>query len=488
MGERVSLGESVALSLAMSRQFATLSGDGNPLHLDPEQARRLPFGSSVVHGLHLVMLALNSLYACLGQVGPLVKLSVRFSQPVRHTDPFTFRVELSQQGLFTIDVLVEEKRVATLRGVLSASVSAEEIGPGLVATVPAEEPSHPLGWDDLSGLSGCTPLYWEPALAAELFPLVARHLPAEQGAFLLSLTRIVGCYCPGLHSVFSGFDVEFAQKGMSLAAGVSYRVQRCEARFNWVQIGVESPVACGTLNTFFRSPAVEQASCVQVKALVAPNLYGNRRVVVVGGGRGLGEVVAKIVSAGGGEVTLTYHQGLADALRVVDEITQEGGRARAVGLDVLSKDEEILRPLRAGEPFEALFYFATPRIDLNAWSPWRRDLFNHYCRYYLDGFLRLAQPLVEQSAQQKKRLVLVQPSTIFVQQPERGAAEYAAAKAALETMAAHLQASHTHLELLTPRLDRLRTDQTASLDESRCATALPVMIDLVNRALLGRTC
>ena len=39
--------------------FATLSGDWNPLHVDEEIARRTLAGSTVIHGIHGVLWALN---------------------------------------------------------------------------------------------------------------------------------------------------------------------------------------------------------------------------------------------------------------------------------------------------------------------------------------------------------------------------------------------------------------------------------------------
>lgn len=40
-------------------QFASLSGDWNPIHVDPVFARRTIYGQ-VVHGMHIVLVALNA--------------------------------------------------------------------------------------------------------------------------------------------------------------------------------------------------------------------------------------------------------------------------------------------------------------------------------------------------------------------------------------------------------------------------------------------
>ena len=46
---------------AAQRAFADLSGDHNPIHLDALVARRTPFGRVAVHGMHLLLDALERL-------------------------------------------------------------------------------------------------------------------------------------------------------------------------------------------------------------------------------------------------------------------------------------------------------------------------------------------------------------------------------------------------------------------------------------------
>ena len=57
--------------------FADLSGDFNPLHLDPVLARRLLFGRQVVHGLHALLWSLDNHLKSLAQ--PLELRTVKAS-------------------------------------------------------------------------------------------------------------------------------------------------------------------------------------------------------------------------------------------------------------------------------------------------------------------------------------------------------------------------------------------------------------------------
>jgi acyl dehydratase len=51
------------VSEAMQEQFARLSGDRNPMHMDAVAARRTQAGKPVVHGVHTLLWALNLVWA-----------------------------------------------------------------------------------------------------------------------------------------------------------------------------------------------------------------------------------------------------------------------------------------------------------------------------------------------------------------------------------------------------------------------------------------
>ncbi|MBN1497257.1 MAG: hypothetical protein JXA07_10845 [Spirochaetes bacterium] len=66
--------------------YAGASGDFNPIHIDPEFAKKLGLGGSILHGLCTLAFVAKSVTDCTGDPGSLRKLSCRFSAPVLSGD------------------------------------------------------------------------------------------------------------------------------------------------------------------------------------------------------------------------------------------------------------------------------------------------------------------------------------------------------------------------------------------------------------------
>ena len=80
------------------RKFAEVSGDDNPLHLDPEYAAGTPFGQPIVHGAFLLAVVSKVLgrdYPGHGAVA--VSLSSRFLRPVPVGSEITVEVKVAEK-------------------------------------------------------------------------------------------------------------------------------------------------------------------------------------------------------------------------------------------------------------------------------------------------------------------------------------------------------------------------------------------------------
>ena len=79
------------------RQFAEVTGDRNPLHLDEESARDTIFGERIAHGL-LLGGYIGGVLGCEfpGQGTILVSLELSFRKPVKIGDTVTIRVAVKE--------------------------------------------------------------------------------------------------------------------------------------------------------------------------------------------------------------------------------------------------------------------------------------------------------------------------------------------------------------------------------------------------------
>ena len=83
----------------MIRDFAELSGDKNPLHLDDAFAARTPFGERIAHGLLGLSLAsglLHDVGIVSGTIVAFARLDWRFAGPVRIGDTLSLEMTVLQ--------------------------------------------------------------------------------------------------------------------------------------------------------------------------------------------------------------------------------------------------------------------------------------------------------------------------------------------------------------------------------------------------------
>lgn len=456
-------------SLEDQRTFAELSGDANPMHVDPVAARRLLFGKPVVHGVHALLWGLDRwLNDRQGDEAVTLRgIDVAFQTAIGVGDEVTCTATSSDAETVELELATDLGKAARVR--VKCTDGAESVNgrlPEHGAPLACREQTP----DAIQSLQGVLPLYVNPRLLERLFPVLARRVSATQLAEILATTRLVGMVCPGLHSVYSGLSLELAgQSGATAELG--YRVTKCDPRYSVVQMKVDGPTVSGSIKAFLRPQPRRQATLAELRKEVKPGEFASQRALVVGGSRGLGEITAKLLSAGGADVVITYHSGVTDARRVVSDIEAGGGSACCVPFDVCTVSSDALATVE-GEPITHLYFFATPHIDgtKGGFSP---ALFQRFCDYYVTGFYRTVHRL--QTRGWLPRGILY-PSSVFVEDGSKNFAEYAAAKMAGETLCAYLEQAFPKLSVLRPRLPRVATDQTASLIPIKTEDSVPVML------------
>lgn len=449
--------------------FADLSGDRNPLHVDRIAARRLLFGGPVVHGVNLILWALNEAARGLNAPHRLVSLSAAFAKPVLVGDKVSLKLERTDADVTAV-ISASSGPAATIRYTWQP-IDADAPNVNLPN---AEGICRDLTFDQAAASVGRLFPQLDRALLHRIAPDAGKRLPQAQIATLLVTTRLVGMECPGLHSLFNSLKLDFDDA--SLESGpLVYKVSNALERYAFLTIDLSAPGVSGKAQTSYRPPPRRQASLSEVRNHVDANEFASQRALVIGGSRGLGEVTAKIVCAGGGQTRITWRSGGEDADAVAAEL---GERGSAVRFDAAQPVVEALAEVKKGFEPTHVYYFASPRILLDGSRVFDQTRFSDYTSIYVSGFCELVRAL--SGAGDSETPVFFFPSTIFIDEPVPNALEYIAAKAAGEGACAAL-AAELGAKFVMQRLPQLATDQTVGLLGVAGDDPVETMVDVVRR-------
>ena len=457
------------ITRAQNDAFADLSGDYNPLHVDPVHARRLQFGRTVIHGIHHLLRTWDQATCQIPAPRRPTQLGASFQNPAFIDRPIQFNGHMSEQGTqLAVNARSDGKPILNL--VLRFGLATPAATPTAADECPPRE--EPVDQDFPPSIcEGRLPLLLDRTRTSELFPTLSQQLSAAVLAQIIATTRLVGMYSPGLHSIYSRIQLDLAAATDAPTDVLVWNTQSQDARVQLLRLGVQGAGLRGELDTFFRPRPVAQPSYAEALQRIALDDHWPQRALVIGGSRGVGEVTAKLLAAAGAEVLISYQYGLTDALRVAEEINTGGGNCTPLHLDVTADTLPNPRPFADKQAPTHIYYFASPHIDANRSPNWHDKTFACLNQVYVQAFHQIVQHYTTAA----KYITFFYPSSIYIDQPESGFAEYAVAKAAGEALCTQLAARHRQAHFVVPRLPRMATDQTASIIRQHSKPALEVM-------------
>ncbi len=111
VGDRKSV--TVQVTDKMIRQFAEMSGDFNPIHLDDEYAKKTRFGRRIAHGMICGALISRTLAMELEGGGIYLSQTMKFQQPVFVDDVLTIELLVAsmreEKGIASIETIVKKQ-------------------------------------------------------------------------------------------------------------------------------------------------------------------------------------------------------------------------------------------------------------------------------------------------------------------------------------------------------------------------------------------
>lgn len=453
--------------------FANAAGDWNPVHVDALAARRLLTGGLVAHGVSTLLWMLERHLASGGRVPP--SLEAAFPRPLAPGDAVTVGRSAAADGSVRLAALVDGEEFASAL-----------LAPGVGGRVPGEPPQRVIARDEpqvhdfaaLKNAQGSLPSRGLGPHERDAHRALCAALGPRPVTGLMAVSRLVGMVCPGLHSLIAALRVSFDASQADDA--LEWRVARHTVIAAPVRIAFSGCGIAGHVDAFVRPAPATQGTMADLRALVTPGEFSGQAALVIGGSRGLGEVAAKLLALGGAEVVLTFREGQADAQRVVKEIGAGGGSGRLAAFDTAHARRDFEHIVATLGRRSHVYYFAAPRIGRAKSRLFSPAALRDFMAVFVDAFGQVAAAAAASAGNEPVRIFY--PSTVFLDDPPKDQAEYAAAKAAGEQLCAHFARHASALSVLVRRLPRLHTDQSAGLLSRQAPDPAPVLLAVLREA------
>jgi hypothetical protein len=255
---------------------------------------------------------------------------------------------------------------------------------------------------------------------------------------------------PGLNSILYKISLKFNK---NISQNINFTINEFDKRFNLVSLSFRGLSFLGKITTLI-SPVIVKNILNNHKLKITKNQFSRQRALIIGGSKGSGEVVSKILSQGAANILLSFNNGKKDAIKIKKD-------NKKIKIFPLNIEKELSfkqkNQITKYKPTH-LYYFATPKIFAGDAFNFDIKKFNLFNQYYLLGFEKIFQ-LVDKD----KLKVVFSPSSISVNEPTGKLFEYSCSKSAMETYFTYLQSKYSSINFYFPRLPKMRTNQTISV-------------------------
>ena len=441
--------------------FAKLSNDFNPIHVDPLYAWRSMFGKQLVHGIHQVLICLEDLAKNINEKIFISKISAKFEYPagvneiisidnINFSETYSEYVIKNERGLTLTTIKVNYKKKSF------NDVKFKRIDYSMSPLEPTNFAKENL----------VEPLYYDKTFFKELFTYSSFYVSPVNLAVLLASTRIVGMKYPGLNSIYNAFTFEFNENA-NLSNSIHYSVSDKHITLNMLNIKLDDTFIRGQIKAFIRPVAPKYKTLKELNGLLPVNSFKNQRALIIGGTRGIGLQCLRLLASAGASTMFTYFKNSNEADKIVEEFANESINTNYLQVDVSNLSKESLETIKAFNP-TSIYYFATPKI-LNNNSNLDENLLQKFISYYVIGLDKILVSLKSEI----KPLIFV-PSTVYLDEKPTNLSEYIIAKSASEMFLKLLEKKG--YKIYNPRFPKVSTEQTMSLFKQKTVEPEEVLL------------
>tara|TARA_B110001450_G_scaffold252702_1_gene274923 strand:+ start:225 stop:1733 length:1509 start_codon:yes stop_codon:yes gene_type:complete len=449
-------------SLQDQLNFADYSGDRNPIHIDTIDARKTLIGYCVVHGINGLLWALecvikqskiNFKYVKVVFIKPIpinTLVTCLWNPSERNIQLVSKHNSIFYSIFYDAFQEFESKKKNHILPVLNIKETPTVIDLGELSM--EKNYQNKFGGNSKKGDQH----YFE----------LSNALGSDLMYEISLLSNIVGMQIPGLHSLF--LECEIFLLDEKICSNPYYKITKKDERFGLINLEYVGCNLRSRMKTIER-PHYQPKTIDEISKKVPKSIdLQNRKILVIGGSRGIGAAFAKVASILGADLSITFASGCVDANNVATEINSFCEKVVTIlPLDVNSSSDID----NTSFEYDTLLYFASPKISPTEYG-FDQDLFESFYTYYCKSFEAIAKRFSEQGG-----LTVYWPSSIFLDDSNDKFQEYVAAKSIGEKICEKLSVT-TNLTVFFPRLTKISTDQTLSLMPENNSDAVDVAIDI----------
>jgi hypothetical protein len=440
--------------------FGNFSGDINPIHVDQVKARTTFIGECIVHGVNVLLQSFEFLLGTIKIGFNGFETNFHRSIPL-NKELFFYYDESSEQILIKnsnnlLYVSVKINQSDAISNCINITLEQDHSGSSLI-DIPFEDCEKNKNFE--------LKFRGNKNLVSLLFPNIVNFFGAPFVIDLACLSEIVGMRCPGLNSIILSLKVDF----VSLETH-SYSIIEKFNKLKTFKIQINGSSMSAVVDVLYRPTFDDQFNYKKLSNFIEVNEFSKVNALIIGGGRGLGAIVARIIVAGGGRVVISYRNSSDEAINLIKEIRDNtnSNHVAIVKIDVLNVNTYSNLGF---DNINQIYYFASPKIKIEEDGINVYELMRLYYRYYISGFKKL---LIFFKSKNPKISVFY-PSTIYVEQPHRRFCIYAKIKAIGE------RCCDESLSVFSVRLPKIKTDQTISLFKEIYADPVDVFLPIIRK-------
>jgi len=429
--------------------FSKLSNDYNPIHLDESWARKNYPGKIVVYGILIVLWVLEELISKGNCSSKFNNFKVDFLKPVLLGDLVTGIIDSTNKDKVIVNVFTQGNLVSRLT-ISRLTPEIEVIKKHELTESNNLDMPQNLTFDMIKLARGSVSIEPHQEYLRLQFVNSCKFFGAGTLIEILSLSSLVGMHCPGLHSMFSSFNITLQKTSLSR---LYYKVIYANEKLGFAKLSVQGNYISGQVSSYFKQElAVETMPYLTFDS---STLKGRKALII--GASGIGLDAARILKAQGADVILTTFS----EIRLDSPLFQfvEENNVQHHILDVTSKDSRDKIISTVDGEITSIYYFATSRILRRRLHPISIDDFNDFINVYVISFYGFIEALYL-SGKCCSKICLGYPSTIAIDQEWLSQFEYFTSKLVGEYSCKLLSNRFPNISINVNRLPVLASEQS----------------------------